>query len=183
MPIHKSVQYTDYSLKSFFKYASRQKWYNNTLFVLTTDHTAVSEKSFYQSRVGMYSIPLIFFTPDSSLKGMSQKTSQQIDILPSVLDYLHFDLPYFSFGKSVFDSTSSGFAVNFINDTYQYIEGDYSLILDTLQGNSLYHYSQDRILKKNIIESDSSHAKELEKKLKAFIQVYNSSLINNKMNY
>ncbi len=183
LPIHQSVQYTDYSLKSFFKYASTQEWYQNTLFVLSTDHTAISESSFYQSRVGMYSIPLIFFRPDGSLKGIQEKTSQQIDILPSVLDYLHYDIPYFAFGKSVFDNSSKGFAVNFINDTYQYISDDYSLILDTMQNNSLFHYTEDRILKHNLIDIDTLKAEEMEKNIKAIIQVYNSSLINNKMFY
>ncbi len=183
LPIHQSVRYTDHSLRSFFNYASKQKWFDNTLFVVTTDHTALSEKSYYQSRVGMYSIPLIFYKSDGSLKGDRSRTSQQIDILPSVLDYLNYDKPYFAFGKSVFDSTDTGFAVNFINGTYQYIENGYSLILDTIQSNSLFHFEMDKTLKNNLVETDTILANEMEKKLKAIIQVYNSSLISNKMYY
>ncbi len=181
LPIHKSVQYTDYSLRSFFNYASSQVWYQNTLFVITTDHTALSEKPFYQNRVGMYSIPLIFFRPDGSLKGMEEKVSQQIDIMPSVLDYLNFDKPYFSFGSSVFDSSAQGFAINYLNDTYQYIDKDYSLILDTIQGNILYDYKTDLTLQKNVVKTQPEHARTMEMKLKAIIQTYNKSLIENSM--
>lgn len=183
LPIHKSVQYTDHALKSFFDYAGKQDWYQNTLFVITTDHTALSERSKFQSRVGMYCIPQLFYRPDGSLKGVNEKVTQQIDVMPSILDYMHYDQTYFSFGNSVFDSSKTGFAVNFINDTYQYIEGNYSLVLDTLQENYLYNYTSDTLLKKNLILRDSVKANEMEKKMKAIIQVYNNSLIENKMTY
>lgn len=183
LPIHKSVEYTDYSLRSFFNYASKQDWYQNTLFIITSDHTAISEKSYYQSRLGMYAIPQVFFKADGSLKGKNEKVTQQTDILPSIMDYLHFDQAYFAFGRSVFSTNERGCAVNFINGTYQYIQGNYTLILDTMQGNSLFNYSKDRLLKNNIIRTDSMQANLMERKLKAIIQQYNSSLINNKMIY
>ncbi|HNQ61267.1 MAG TPA: sulfatase-like hydrolase/transferase [Bacteroidia bacterium] len=181
LPIHKSVQYTDHSLHSFFNYASGQKWYQNTLFVITSDHTALAEKAFYHNRVGMYSIPLIFFRPDGSLKAVSEKVSQQIDIMPSVLDYLNYERPYFSFGSSVFDTGAEGFAVNYINDTYQLIDDKYSLILDTVQGNFLFDYKSDLTLQKNIIATQRKHATLMERKIKAIIQTYNNSLIENQM--
>jgi len=183
LPIHKSVEYTDYSLRSFFNYASKQDWYQNTLFIITSDHTAISEKSYYQSRLGMYAIPQVFFKADGSLKGKNEKVTQQTDILPSIMDYLHFDQAYFAFGRSVFSTNERGCAVNFINGTYQYIQGNYTLILDTMQGNSLFNYSKDGLLKNNIIRTDSMQANLMERKLKAIIQQYNSSLINNKMIY
>lgn len=181
LPIHKSVQYTDYALKSFFEYASKQSWFSKTLFVITSDHTTLSENAFYQGRVGMYAIPQIYFMADGSLSGSNEKVTQQINILPSILDYLHYDKEYFAFGTSVFDSSANHFAVNFINGTYQYISGDYSLILDTLQENFLYNYKTDPVLKNNLIMTNIQKSEEMEKQVKAIIQVYNSSLINNKM--
>src|SRR5207244_1754677 len=95
--------------------ASKMSWYKNTLFVITSDHTALAEYPFYRSRVGMYSIPILYFVPgDSSLSGKSIKTTQQIDILPSIMDYLNYDQNYFAFGKSVFDSSTGEFAVNYL---------------------------------------------------------------------
>ncbi len=181
LPIHKSVRYTDHALRAFFEISREKNWYQHTLFVITSDHTALSEQAYYQNRTGMYSIPLIFFRPDGSLKEMSSRVSQQIDILPSVMDYLNFDQAYFSFGKSVFDSTQGGFAVNYLNDTYQYIEGDYSLILDTVQGNSLYKFTSDSLLTRNLVSIDTLRTARMERKIKAIIQTYNDALINNKM--
>ncbi len=181
LPIHQSILYADYSLKKFFETASKMPFFDNTLFVITADHTALSEYPFYQSKVGMYSIPIIFYKHHTDLKGISQLTTQQIDILPSVLDYLHFDKPFFSFGKSVFDSTDHHIAVNYLNDTYQILSDNYSLSLDTLKNNFLYHYTTDSLLQHDLLASDTVVASKMEKKLKAFIQNYNEALIRNKM--
>ena len=181
LPIHQSIQYTDFSLKEFFKSASSQPWYNNTLFVITADHTALSEKPFYQNRVGMYSIPVIYFCPDGSLKGNSLRTTQQIDILPSVLDFLHYDKPFFAFGTSVFDSVASGTAVNFINDSYQLIRDDFTLVLDTISENKLFKFTTDSTLQKNVFTENQTSAVAMENHLKAIIQQFNHTMLMNKM--
>ncbi|MGZ5283898.1 MAG: LTA synthase family protein, partial [Bacteroidia bacterium] len=48
LPIHRAVRYADFSLEQFFIYASRQKWFRNTLFVITADHSAENETTLYQ---------------------------------------------------------------------------------------------------------------------------------------
>ncbi|MCX6292425.1 MAG: sulfatase-like hydrolase/transferase [Bacteroidetes bacterium] len=181
LPIHQSIQYADYSLKKFFEAASQMSFFDSTLFVITADHTALSEYPFYQGKVGMYSVPILYYRHHSSLKGTSQLTTQHIDILPSILDYLHYDEPFFSFGQSVFDSTADHFAMNFLNDTYQMIDGGFSLTLDTVKNNFLCRYVSDSLLHVNLLEKDTLVVQKLERKAKAFIQNYNSSLVENKM--
>ena len=62
-PFLKCVQYTDYSLRRFFEYAKKQDWYNNTLFVITADHTNHSLEERYRTASGMMEVPVIFFSP------------------------------------------------------------------------------------------------------------------------
>lgn len=181
LPIHQSIRYADFALEQFFNSASQKPWYPNTLFVITADHTALSEKSFYQNRVGMYAVPLIFFRPDGSLHGRNSKTAQQIDILPSVLNYLHYDKPFFAFGSSVFDTTADGHAVNFINDNYQLIQEGYTLLFDTLDKNKLFNFSADSTLQSNLFSSDTVHANQMERKMKAIIQQFNHAMVMNQM--
>lgn len=181
LPIHQSIGYADYALKKFFAQAQQCSWYKNTLFVITADHTALSEKTFYQNRVGMYSIPILFYRPDGSLKGISLKTTQQIDILPSVMDYLHLPTEYFAFGSSVFDTLNTGVAVNFINDNYQLIAEPYSLILDTLSENKLYNFTRDSTLQINVLNNESKVAATMQDKMKAIIQQFNHAMVMNKM--
>lgn len=177
LPIHKSIQYADYSLKMFFKTASKQKWFKNTLFVITADHTALSEKQFYMTRQGIYSIPLLFYFPSDSLIGIEKKTCQQIDILPSVLGYLKYDKSFFSFGRNIFDTTTTDFAINYLNDSYQWIEGNHTFICDATNRGEYFQYSD---ASQQILETQSDSTA-IHKKLNAFVQQYNSALINNKM--
>lgn len=88
-PLLKSVHYTDWSLRTFFKCVQNKSWFKDTLFVLVADHTgpALDENATFQSR---YEIPILFYAHDMTpFKGIDRKMLfQQIDILPTVLDLL-----------------------------------------------------------------------------------------------
>ena len=44
LQIHRTIRYVDDSLKAFFAQAALEPWYENTLFVITGDHTSLSDK-------------------------------------------------------------------------------------------------------------------------------------------
>lgn len=179
-PILKCIEYTDYSLKLFFEKIKKADWYDNTLFVITADHIS-SNVLFDETYTawGSYAVPLFFFSPDNSLKGTKNGIVQQIDIMPSVLDYLNYDKPYLAFGRSVFSNEKS-FAFNY-NNAYQYFEDDYLLIFDGTQTTALYNFKEDKMLKQNLIEIEEDRVSEMERKIKAIIQQYNNRLIKNDM--
>jgi phosphoglycerol transferase MdoB-like AlkP superfamily enzyme len=179
--IYKCIRYTDHSLKKFFETARKASWYNNTLFVITADHTGVSESDYYGNYAGMYAIPIVFFDPEKNLKGINSTLTQQIDIMPGILDYLGYSKPYFAFGRSAFDSTQTGFNVNYINNIYQLINDNYLLQFDGKKATALFEYRTDSLLRKNLLPARSSEKANIENTLKAYIQTYNTSLIHNKM--
>lgn len=181
LSINKCIRYTDHSLKKFFETASKASWYNNTLFVITADHTGISESDYYGNYIGMYSIPIVFFDPGQNLKGVNSTLVQQIDIMPGVLDYLNYPKPYFAFGRSVFDSTQTRYNVNYISNIYQSISDMYLLQFDGKGATALYEYKSDSLLKKNLLPGKASDKKNIENHLKAYIQTYNTCLIHNKM--
>ena len=76
-----------------FEMAKKASWYNNTLFVITADHTSEGYLPYYQSSVGQYAIPLIFYQEGSNLKGLNESIAQQTDVMPTVLNYLGYDKP------------------------------------------------------------------------------------------
>ena len=181
LPIERSIGYTDFALKRFFESAKKMPWFNNTLFVLTADHTGLSTDPFFTSKVGNYSIPIIYFMPNSLLKGKDITVTQQIDILPSVLDFLNYPLPYFAFGNSVFDKTTQHFALTFGADLFQLIENTFLLQFDGDKATDLYNFSTDSLLSNNLIAKEKALASRMENKTKAIIQTYQQCLINNKM--
>ena len=181
LEIEKAISYTDFALSKFFETAKKMPWYNNTLFVLSADHTGVSEDSYFNNRIGNYSIPIIYFMPNSNLKRFDSTTTQHIDIMPSVLDYINYPNPYFAFGTSVFDSTADHFALNINNDVYQYIQNKYTLQFDGEKSIELCNYMNDSLLKNDLLHKKPDVVKQMETKAKAIIQTYQQCLINNKM--
>jgi len=181
LPIEKSISYSDFALKKFFETAKKMPWYKNTLFVLTADHTGVSNDPYYTNIIGNYSIPLIYFMPDGKLKGVDSTITQQIDIMPSVLDLLNFPSTYFSFGTSVFDTSALHFAFIFRNDLFHLIEKDHILEFDGDNSTSLYHYTSDSLLKVDLLYKELVISEKMENRTKAIIQTYQQSLIKNKM--
>jgi len=177
----KCISYSDYSLKRFFESVKKMPWYNNTLFVLCADHTGISGNDFYMNEIGNNAIPIIYYMSNSNLKGIDTTVTQQIDIMPSILHYLNYNKPFFSYGNSVFDTTANHFALAFNSGIYQYIDNSYSLQFDGEKASTLFLYKKDSLLKNNLIDKEKNIATALELKTKAIIQTYQQSLINNKM--
>jgi len=181
LEIHESIMYADYSLQKFFKTASEMPWFDNTLFVITADHTSEHYFDVYQTSIGNYKIPIIFYQNNSKLKGIRNEVAQQTDIMPTVLNYINFDEDYVAFGENVLDTSINNFAINCLNGTYQIIKGDYVLYFDGEKSISLFNYKSDKLLKNNVLNEKSKIVNEMEILAKAIIQQYNNRLINNKL--
>ena len=181
LPIEKTIAYTDYALRRFFETAKTMPWFKNTLFVLVADHTGVTADLFYQNKVGNSTIPILYYMQGSNLKGIDSMTTQQIDIQPSILDYINYPSNYFSFGNSVFDSTAQHYAFMYSGVSYQIIEGNFYMEFSNGKGTELYNYPNDSLLQNNRISNEPKLVKRLELKTKAIIQTYQQSVINNKM--
>ena len=184
-PFLKCVQYTDYSLKQFFEYARQQKWYENTLFVITADHTNHSNEERYKTTAGWFEVPIIFFAPDGAAPfspGIDSTTiAQQIDIMPTVLEYVGYDKPFVAFGKSLISTPAeNSYAVNYTNEVYQYYKGEYVLLFDAEKSIALYDLRNDILLQNNIIDSCDVW-KNMERELKAIIQQYMARMINDRL--
>ncbi|MFO7369265.1 MAG: sulfatase-like hydrolase/transferase [Bacteroidales bacterium] len=187
LPILKSIRYTDKALGEFFKTAQEMPWYHNTLFVFTADHAAQAVERIYNSSTGMYAIPIAFYNPSDSLfKGIDSTVAQQIDIMPTVLDYLGYPNPFFAFGESLFNFSVPHRAISFVNGMYQLIEGDYVMVFNGKNVTSFYNLKQqdekqgvdtpDKITDPITKEKFSA----METSLKAILQTYNGCLINNR---
>lgn len=181
LPILKSIQYADYSLQQFFESIQEESWFKNTVFVITADHTSYSFRPEYINNMGYYRIPILFYAPEHIAPKVDSNVVQQNDIFPSVIDFLGHEHEIVSFGNSAFDSTKSSFSVSYLNDLYQFIEGDFCLYFNGEQSTSMYNWKKDPLLSKDLLTKDKATAVKMEQKLKAIIQQYNNRLINNQL--
>jgi phosphoglycerol transferase MdoB-like AlkP superfamily enzyme len=182
LPIHRCIQYTDHALRRFFEEVSSMPWYQNTLFVITADHTS-SNIGYPEFRTGwgFYSIPIIFFKPDNSLADMHHEIAQQTDIMPSVLGYLHYNKPYVAFGRDIFREQSVPIAFNYMDNAYQFFEDDYMLVFDGTRTIGLYNFHEDELLRENLAEQMPGVVVAMERKIKGVIQQYNNRMIEDRL--
>ena len=183
--IHKCIRYTDMALGKFFQTASRQPWFKNTIFVLTSDHTNLSDHDYYQTDLGGFCSPIIIYEPGDTLRQpeMQDKIAQQIDILPTVMGMLHYDQPYFGFGIDLFNTAEEDtWAVNYLNGIYQYVKHGHVLQFDGKKVTGFYSLS-DSLMQHNLIQRSSviSHQLQMEREVKAIIQQYMERMTQNRL--
>ena len=158
------------ALGKFFDYASKQSWFNNTIFVLTSDHTNMSDHDYYQTDLGGFCSPIIIYEPGRKPE-IQDKIAQQIDILPTVMGMLHYQKPYFAFGIDLLNTPAEKtWAVNYLNGTYQYIK--YGHVLQFDGGKTKAVYALTDSLMHNNLAGKIPQQQQMEKEVKAIIQQY-----------
>ena len=172
IPIHEGVGYSDHALRKFFETASQQEWYNNTLFVITADHAVDGHLLEYKTAEGAFSIPVVFYKPNSNFVGLNDSTVvQQTDLMPTLLSMLGVEDEFIAFGNDMFDFYAPHFAYNFYNGAHQLIEGNWMLQFMNERAIGLY----------NIVDKYPEVQTLMEHRIKAIIQQYNNRLIDNEL--
>ena len=178
--IHKCIRYTDQAIGRFFQTASKQPWFQNTLFVLTSDHTNMSSHAEYQTDLGGFCSPIIIYDPSNPEGPMVDKVAQQIDILPTVLGLLGYQKPYLAFGIDVLNTPADDcWAVNYLNGIYQYVRYGYVLQFDGAKTKAVYRLD-DRLMQQNVVGQVAVQAR-MEREVKAIIQQYMERMTQNRL--
>lgn len=182
LQIHQSISYVDYSLKRFFEEAQKQPWYENTLFIITGDHSQMSESETHETQVGRHQVPLLLFHPTQNLSAMNtSRVTHHSDILPTILDFWGINNePYLLFGRSVFDPAQEGEAVFYTFGGYWLVRENYFLhFSDQDHKGTLYAISDAQQL--HPIRDQEGVRHSMEARMKLYIQYYNNSLIQNNL--
>ncbi len=179
LPIHESIGYTDLALKHFFQSAQKMPWFNNTIFIITADHTAQIANPEYMNRAGFFKIPLIIANSKDSAKVISTIT-QQADALPYILNAANYNGKVLLFGNNPMKN-GDHFAVNYLNGVYQLITDYYSYLSDGEQTIGLYDLNSDPYQLRNLMDSNLVVQKKLDIKLKAILQQYTNRMIKNEL--
>lgn len=171
-PLCRVVMYSDYALRKFFDAARKTDWYENTIFVITADHSGQGLSREYNDYNGWYRIPMMFYIPKHeeffvpqfgqqwSIHKVYQRLMQQTDIMPTLLDYLGIQTTTVCFGTSAFRNPDMGWQIAYGNGYYQ---------LETSDG------------KISVIGQEKEEGNGNIELLKAIVQQYNHRLINDQL--
>ena len=180
--IHKCIRYTDMAIGRFFQQASRQPWFKNTIFVLTSDHTNQSDHMEYQTDLGGFCSPIVIYEPGVTDRNpeMQQKIAQQIDILPTLMGRLHYSKPYFAFGIDVLNTPAEDtWAVNYMNGIYQYVKHGHVIQFDGQKTKAVYALT-DSLMQNNLVNQLPEQS-QMEREVKAIIQQYMSRMTQDRL--
>lgn len=185
--IQEAIAYTDYALRRFFEKASHEPWYANTLFVLTADHCSTHIDPYYKTSLGYYNVPIIFYAPgDTNLHGYdTQRIVEQVDIMPTVLAYLHYDKPFLAFGKDMLHTPSEDtHALHWVTESngYEFVKGNYALEFDGEQVRAAYRYRTDSVFANNVLRSmPEDTLTMMTRQMKSIIQQYMQRMNNDQL--
>ncbi|MBQ9439728.1 MAG: LTA synthase family protein [Paludibacteraceae bacterium] len=187
LPIHKTIRYVDHALRKFFQTARQQPWYDNTVFIITSDHTNMSDHDEYKSDIGGFCSPIIIYDPSGDIAPRrSNAIAQHIDMMPTMLNLVGYDKPYLTFGCDLLNTPDEDtYAVCYLNGTYQYVKHGIVLQFDAEKTTAAYRLN-DYCMRSNILNGSiepqlKDTLQEMETELKAIIEQYMYRMINNKL--
>lgn len=170
--VENTIKYADYAIGKFIQLARKQKYYQDTIFVIVADHN-IRVYGDEVVPVNMFHIPAIIL--GGGVKPMIyNKIATQPDILATALDLLGIDdLQYPIMGHSIFSDKKQNIALMQFNDYYA-----------LRQDNNVAVIRPDKkplsFLYKNKTLIPVKHNDELEKNALALITVLNY-IYNNKL--
>ena len=90
-----AAYYTDYCLKKFFDKVKKEKWYNNTIFILVADHGHILPRNNDYSSPAAFRIPLLIVGPGLNESFKNKRISNignQQDYAATIKSILNLDI-------------------------------------------------------------------------------------------
>ena len=94
------VEYSDYCIGRFLAEASKESWYDNTIFVILADHGKLVGKSEAELPQSYNHIPLIIFGAGVT-PALYEGLGTQVDVMPTLLGMMNISYDYDGFGQDL----------------------------------------------------------------------------------
>ena len=172
----KCMNYYNECLQQFFNNASKQSWYNNTVFIFCSDHWMYPDaKDLHSDIVQGFHIPIFIFEPARPQQKMIDNPVSQLDILNTVLHIAGTNESFISYGNNLLDSMKEQNRAVFSkenNNLYQAMDSSYVLGFNPVTGKAefCYNYRTDIRRSNNLVSTSNTIKDSLVIKMKAFLQ-------------
>jgi phosphoglycerol transferase MdoB-like AlkP superfamily enzyme len=145
------IAFMDNSLQNFMENASKETWFQNTIFIILGDHGAVTGQQKYDMSISYNHIPCIIYSSlFSDMPKRFQQYGGQIDIFPTIMGLLNIPGTNNSLGIDLLKEKRS--RMFFVSDNrLGCISDEYFYVLDPI-GNYEYLYDLHSEQVENLIE-------------------------------
>ncbi|HVU95917.1 MAG TPA: sulfatase-like hydrolase/transferase [Puia sp.] len=105
-----AFRYTDFGYRSFIEAASKEKYFDNTIFLFVGDHGIPGDagKMFPKAWTDMFltaeHVPLLIYAPKLIAPRRVTKTCSQVDVLPTLAGLCHIPYKNTALGRDLLDS-------------------------------------------------------------------------------
>lgn len=132
------ITYSDWSLQKFFEMAKKEKWFGETIFILTADHGSIHGIQPYEISLSRHHSPLVILGPGITNNIMTGVASQ-LDIFPTIMGLLK--IPYInnSFGLDLLKEKRKYALLN-SDDIVACIDDSLMYVYSTHGKEALYQY-------------------------------------------
>lgn len=137
-PHFNALRYSDFALGRFFELARRSRYFKDTVFVITADHTYTQN-----GVLNKYRIPLVFYSPGFLKAEKRDYLASQLDILPSLIDILHIKTAHASMGKSLWRKNTNAWAIIDLDGSMGYLRTPYGLLANREGTAGTYDMQRD----------------------------------------
>ncbi|MCB0481022.1 MAG: sulfatase-like hydrolase/transferase [Flavobacteriales bacterium] len=188
-----ALRYADWSLGQFFKKAEKKDWFKNTVFIVVADHTLNGEsftddshkkaRTWYENRVGLYAIPILFYTPLDSTPKIVKAPFSQVDVSATILDLAGYEGKSITWGKSLKSLPEEKYCFQFVNGLYQINDDQFVVLFDGESSLGIFNYKTDftfEIDLRNQPETKVLHDKML-MSLQGVIQQHHKRMVQNRL--
>lgn len=155
-----AVKYIDNCIGKYFEKCKKQLWFNNTLFVLTADHSIGLPKPRNISEPLRHKIPFVIFGNPlrDDLKGKTSiKIGSQVDIAATLLSQLNIDAKEFKWSKNLFNPDVPEFAYYCYIDALGWVRPQGAFAFNNIYKQYDYFNIVDSTLAENIVIEGKSY--------------------------
>ena len=174
-----SITYVDDCFRRLYERIKAQPWFSNSLFVFCSDHTLLKDVYDKSYQYKAFHIPIFIYDPSQPQQSIIKGIVQQMDIVPSVLDRIHYSKPFMSFGNSIFRPEEKRFSIYRAGYHYQLTDSTTITGYDSHSEKLIYHYQfkTDSLLRTNLVSAGDSSILQRERLIRAIIQRFNNSML------
>ncbi len=173
--------YTDWCIGRFFDEARGRAFFDDTIFLMVSDHTNHRNPNLYEDR----HIPFLVYAPKLLRPARHRTVGGQCDILPTVLGLLGLDAVHASFGQDLLAAAArgaEGHAYFTYGDSIGWTEGSW-IIQDLFESGitKLYNLDDDPLTQHEVSAAHPERARRMAKRARAFLQLSRDLLVENRV--
>lgn len=120
---YNAMRLQDFSLGKFFELAKKQKWYDNTIFLVFGDHSlpanAAKNVPEWQWPVANgFHVPLVIHSPKYIKPGVETKVASEMDVMPTIAGLAGVAYKTRSYGRDLFNPKFDNYRAAFSYNWY-----------------------------------------------------------------